>query len=150
MRLRSNARRAATTVECAFVYPLTFFFVVGLLVGSMGIFRYQEMASLSREAARYASVHGTQYAKVAGVTAPTPAEIYTAVVVDKAVALDLSRLNYSITYDTNNAPSHIVIATGDVTPHTNKVRVTLSYQWIPEAFLGGITLSSTSEMTMSY
>jgi hypothetical protein len=32
----------------------------------------------------------------------------------------------------------------------NKVRVTVSYRWLPEAYLGGITLSSTAEMPMSY
>jgi len=156
MRLRYNPRRAATVVECAFVYPITFLFVVGLLVGSMGMFRYQQIASLSREASRYASVHGTLYAKDANVTAPTPADIYAAAVVDKAVALDLSQLSPSITYEdghgniTSNAPSRIDIVSGNVTPYANTVKVTLTYKWVPEAFLGGITLTSTSETTMSY
>ena len=32
----------------------------------------------------------------------------------------------------------------------NTVSVTVTYQWVPEAFLGGMTLSSTSECPMSY
>jgi hypothetical protein len=32
----------------------------------------------------------------------------------------------------------------------NTVTVTLTYQWIPEAFFGGITLRSTSVLPMSY
>lgn len=150
MRLRSGPRRAATTVECAVVYPITFLFVVGLLVGSMGMFRYQQIASLAREASRYASVHGTQYAKDANVPAPTPADIYNAAVAAKAVGLDLSKMTYSITYNTSNAPSHINVVNGNVTPYGNTVTVTLTYSWVPEAYLGGITLKSTSQATMSY
>jgi Flp pilus assembly protein TadG len=150
MRLRANLRGGATTVECAFVYPVTFLFVIGLMVGAMGMFRYQEMATLSREAARYASVHGTEYARTAKTTAPTPDEIYAATVTKMAVGLDLSKLSYSITYDTSNAPYRIDSAKADVSPYFNTVKVTLTYKWIPEAFLGSINLTSTSEMTMSY
>jgi hypothetical protein len=35
-------------------------------------------------------------------------------------------------------------------PIQNTVTVTLTYTWVPEAFLGGVTLSSTSVMPMSY
>jgi Flp pilus assembly protein TadG len=150
MRLRSRPRGAATTVECAVVYPVTFLFVVGLLVGSMGMFRYQQIATLAREASRYAAVHGTQYAKDAKVPAPTPADIFAAAVEAKAVGLDLGKMTYSITYDTNNAPSHMNIVSGNVTPYGNTVTVTLNYVWVPEAYLGGITLTSTSQTLMSY
>src|SRR5262245_46773035 len=150
MRLRRLPRPAATLVECAIIYPITFLILIGLLVGSMGMFRYQEMASLSREAARYASVHGTDYARDTGTTAPTPEQIYQAVVVPQAVNLDLERLSYSITYDQSNAPTSVKVASGNVQPYTNKVKVTLTYQWIPEAFLGGITLTSTAELPMSH
>lgn len=150
MRLRPNPRRAVTTVECALVYPITFLLVVGLLVGSMGMFRYQQIASLAREASRYAAVHGTQYAKDANVPAPTPADIYAAAVSSKAVGLDLSQMSYSITYNTSNAPFHINIASGNVTPYGNTVTVKLTYMWIPEAYLGGITLTSTSQTLMYY
>ena len=50
-----SSRRAATVVECSLVLPLTFFLLLTLLVGSMGVFRYQEVATLAREASRYAS-----------------------------------------------------------------------------------------------
>jgi Flp pilus assembly protein TadG len=149
--LRNQQRRSgATLVECAIVYPITLLFVLGLIIGAMGIFRYQEMASLARETARYAAVHGTQYALDAGVTAPTPDQIFQAVVPPRAAGLDLTKLSYNITYNTNNAPAHIVVQNGDVTPFTNTVTVTLTYQWLPEAFLGGVTLSSTAQIPMSY
>jgi hypothetical protein len=132
------------------VYPSVFLFTLGLVIGAGGIFRYQELASLARRAARYAAVHGTQYAKDTGNPAPTPADIYNSQVAPYAAALDPSKLSYSITYNTSNDPYRTTIVNGNVVPVANTVTVTLTFQWLPEAFLGGITLSSTSVMTMSY
>ena len=150
--LRAPQRRSgATVVECAFVYPVVFLLMLGLLVGAAGIFRYSQLASLSREAARYASVHGGQYAQEMKVTAPTPADIYNNVVLPMAVGFDTSQLNYSITYNTSNWPYHTTLDNNNnVVPIQNTVTVTLTYQWVPELFLGGVTLSSTSVMPMSY
>jgi Flp pilus assembly protein TadG len=151
MRRAPQRRSGATLVECAFVYPVFFLLVLGLLVGAAGIFRYSQLASLSREAARYASVHGGQYAQEMKVTAPAPADIYNNVVLPMAVGFDTSQLNYSITYNSSNWPFHTILdANNNVIPIQNTVTVTLTYQWLPEAFLGGITLSSTSVMPMSY
>jgi Flp pilus assembly protein TadG len=151
MRRAPQRRSGATVVECAFVYPVFFLLVLGLLVGAAGIFRYSQLASLTREAARYASVHGGQYAQEMKVTAPTPADIYNNVVLGMAAGFDTSQLNYSITYNTNNWPYHTTLdASNNVIPIQNTVTVTLTYQWVPEAFLGGVTLSSTSVMPMSY
>jgi Flp pilus assembly protein TadG len=151
MRRAPQRRSGATAVECAVVYPVVFLVILGLLVGAAGIFRYSQLASLSREAARYASVHGGQYAQEMKVTAPTPADIYNDVVLPRAEGFDTSQLNYSITYNTNNMPYHTTLdANKNVIPIQNTVTVTLTYQWLPEAFLGGVTLSSTSVMPMSY
>ena len=151
MRQARQRRPGATVVECALVYPVFLLLVLGLLVGAAGIFRYSQLASLTREAARYASVHGGQYAQEMKVAAPTPADIYNNVVLPMAVGFDTSQLNYSITYDTSNYPTHTILdADNNVIPIQNTVTVTLTYQWVPEAFLGGITLTSTSVMPMSY
>ena len=151
MRRAPQRRSGATVVECAFVYPVFLLLVLGLLVGAAGIFRYSQLASLTREAARYASVHGAQYAKEMKVTAPTPADIYNNVVLPMAVGVDTSQLKYSITYDTSNSPFHTTLdSNNNVIPIQNNVTVTLTYQWLPEALLGGVTLSSTSVMPMSY
>ena len=151
MRRAPLRRSGATVVECAFVYPILFLLVLGLLVGAAGIFRYSQLASLTREAARYASVHGAQYAKEMQLTAPTPADIYNNVVLPRAEGFDTSQLNYSVTYNNTNTPYHTTLdANNDVVPIQNTVTVTLTYLWLPEAFLGGVTLSSTSVMPMSY
>ena len=151
MRRAPQRRSGATVVECAVVYPVVFLLVLGLLIGAAGIFRYSQLASLAREAARYASVHGGQYAQEMKVTAPTPDQIYNNVVLPMAAAIDTSQLSYSITYNTSNWPYHTTLdASNNVIPIQNTVTVTLTYQWLPEAFLGGVTLSSTSVMPMSY
>ena len=48
-----GGRGAATAVECAFILPVTFFLMFGLVVGAMGVFRYQEVCTLARDGARY-------------------------------------------------------------------------------------------------
>ena len=65
-------RRSATTiVECALVFPALMIFLFGLIIGGLGVFRYQEVASLAREGARYASVRGTDYSSATGKPAAT-------------------------------------------------------------------------------
>lgn len=151
MRRAPQRRSGATVVEATFVYPVVFLLILGLLVGAAGIFRYSQLASLSREAARYASVHGGQYAQEMKVTAPTADDIYTDAVLPNAAGFDTSRLSHSITYDTSNMPFHTTLdSNNNILPVQNNVTVTLTYQWVPELYLGGITLSSTSVMPMSY
>ena len=138
MLLRSTRkRRGATIVECAMVYPVTLLLLIGLIVGGLGVFRYQQVASLAREAARYASVRGTRYAQSTGKAAATQQTIFEEVVKTRAVGLDPNRLTCTVTWNPSNRPG------SDVT-------VLVSYDWIPEAYLGAITLSSTSTMRVSY
>src|SRR5262245_9881645 len=70
-RLRPwTARRGATLMEYAIITPITFLLILGLIVGGLGIFRYQEVSSLAREATRHASTHGGQYS-IDGMPAKT-------------------------------------------------------------------------------
>jgi hypothetical protein len=118
-------------------------------VGALGVFRYQELASLSRRGARYASVHGLQYSKDTGNPAATPADVYANAIEPYAVGLDKTQLNYSVTWNQSNAPTQGVVVNGKLVPMRNTVSVTVTYRWVPEAFFGGVTLSSTSTMPMS-
>jgi Flp pilus assembly protein TadG len=149
---RARQRRSgATVVECAFVYPVLFLLLIGLMVGAAGMFRYSQLASLAREGARYACVHGGQYAQEMGVTAPTQDQIFNNVIAPMAAGFDTTQISYSITYNASNLPySTTIDANNNVVPIQNTVTVTLTYTWVPEAFLGGVTLSSTSVMPMSY
>jgi Flp pilus assembly protein TadG len=150
MRLKSARRQGSTVIEFAIVGPVALFLLIGLLVGAMGTFRYQEVAYLARQASRYASVRGTRYATETGQPAASAQDIYNNAIVAQNVGLDLSQLTYSVTWNADNNPSHTQTTTsGQQVTVTNKVRVTITYQWIPEAYLGGITMTSTSETPMS-
>jgi Flp pilus assembly protein TadG len=142
-------RRAAVLVEHAIIYPVLFLLVLGLTVGGIGIFRYQEVASLAREAARYASTHGAQYRQDAGLgtgdaTAWTN-DIYTNAIAPNVAALDPNSLSYTCTWPVVGNQS----TQSDNWPGS-QVTVTVSYQWLPEVYLvGPITLTSTSSMPIT-
>jgi Flp pilus assembly protein TadG len=151
MRLlqRSRPRKAAVIVESAIVYPALFILVLGLTVGGIGVFRYQEVASLAREAARYGSTHGAQYRQDAGLSTGDSTvwstDIYNNAISPNIVALDVNSLSYTCTWPAViNQPNK-----SDNWPGS-QVTVTVSYQWFPEVYLvGPITLSSTSSMPIT-
>jgi Flp pilus assembly protein TadG len=150
MRIRSsNNRSGVTSIEFAVVAPIAFFFILALLIGGMGIFRYQQVASVAREATRWASVHGLQYQADTGNTAATDVDVYNNVIAPNAIGLDLSQLTYKVTWNTDNSPYHTTISNNQVVGVRNTVTVKLTYQWIPEAFIGGVTMTSTSTLPMS-
>ena len=142
-------RRGATIVEMAIVGPLVFMLLVGLLVGSLGVFRYQQIARLARDASRWASVHGTSYASDTKLTAATSTDVYNTAIQPYAQGLDLTKLGYTVTWSTSNSPSHKVTVNNQTIKVANTVTVTITYQWIPVAYLGGATMSSTSVDVMS-
>lgn len=150
MRLHSQRRSGATVVECALIYPVFFFLIFALIVGGVGIFRHHQVASLARQAARYAAVHGAQYAKDTGLPAATADSLRSTVIVPNAASLDPEKLSCTVSWDQNNWPYHTDIVNGDIVGTGNTVSVTVTYQWIPELYLGGITLSSTSVLPMAY
>jgi Flp pilus assembly protein TadG len=153
MRLNDLKRPGTTVVECAVVYPLVFIFLLGLVIGAMGILRYQEVASLARRGARYACVHGTQYARDTHNQAATPTDIYNNAIDPYVVALDKSQLSYSVSYNQNNAPTRDVVVSNNgvnnIVGLRNQVSVTVNYTWISTRYFGSVTLTSTSTVPMS-
>jgi hypothetical protein len=136
---RQARRRAISVVEGAIVYPTVLLFTVGLLVGGAGIFRYQQVCSLAREASRWASVHGSDYASDTSNAAATATDVLNKAVLPNAVGLDSTKLTCTVTWNPDNKPPD------------STVTVTVSYQWTPEAFLTGpIKLSSSSTVYMQY
>jgi hypothetical protein len=136
-------------VEAAFVYPTTFILMLALFVGGTGIFRYQEVAWLARNGARYASTHGAQYRKDAGLSVGTSTDWSTDIsnnaVTPNLVSLDPGLVGVSVSWpDVVNQPGK-----PDNWPGS-KVTVTVSYQWFPEwGPVGPITLTSTSSMPIT-
>jgi Flp pilus assembly protein TadG len=138
-------RRAAVLVEAALVYPVLFLLIIGTVVVGLGVFRYNQVANLAREGARYACVRGTQYAADTGNAAATTTTI-SDYVKGMAAGLDTNSLRVETSWSTSNAPT----TTSGSSTTKNTVTVTVSYPWVPEAYFGGVTLTSSSVMTMSY
>jgi Flp pilus assembly protein TadG len=164
MIVHARRRSGATLVECAFIYPIAFLLLLGLVVGGLGIFRYQEVAHLAREGARYASTHGGKYQEEGmpqqtGVSAISSSSDLSTYLATQTTLLDPSKLQVSVSWSAAgsitpaNYPSY-ADSTSTVPGQSiiqNYVTVTVTYQWLPEVFLvGPITLTSTSQMAMSY
>src|SRR5215212_5911881 len=98
-RVRRRPRRGLCLVESAVVYPLVLLIFVGMLVVGMGVYRYEHVATLASEGARWASVHGWQYENDLNPTnrpdlpqAATEQDV-RAFIVGRAVGLDMSPEN---------------------------------------------------------
>jgi len=148
-RFVPRRRRGFAATESIVVLPTLFFLIFATVVGGYGIFRYQQIAMLAREGARYASVHGGQYQQETGNSAATAQDVYNNAIVPYATSLDLKQLTYSVSWNANNMP--YTVSNDYETPTGNTVTVTVRYNWFPEVYLvGPITLSSTSTVPMSY
>ncbi len=126
-------------VETAIVLPVVMMLILGTFSTAMGVYYYQLVATLAREGARYASVHGTQYAADTGNSAATSADIYNNAILPMAVGLNLTPSDVTVAWNTTNSP------------YNNSVSVTVTYQWTPDLYITGpLNLTSTSVMPMSY
>src|SRR5262245_11391125 len=103
---RTSARQGASTVEFAMVAPVLLFLLFALIIGGLGIFRYHQVASLAREAARYACVRGLDYARETGNPAATQDSIRAEVILKNSVGLDPSRLSCAVSWDKSNMPKN--------------------------------------------
>jgi Flp pilus assembly protein TadG len=173
MRFSSHAirrrRRGSHILECALVCPLLILMSIGTLVVGMGVFRYQQTASLAREGSRWASVRGWQYqhdlnpyGKLDLPMAATPQDVRDHIA-SQAILLNTSpdALNVQVTWNTDNKQAHTLLdaygtpqvdSSGNVILVGNVVTVKVTYNWTPEvlSFLDPVSLSSTSTIPMSY
>jgi Flp pilus assembly protein TadG len=149
MILKPHGRRGAALIEGAFVFPVLVFFILALIVGATGIFRFQEVNYAAHEGARYASVHGAEWAKEQNTTAATPQDVYDNAIKPRFMTVDPAQANYSVTWNQNNSPTRLT--TSYERPVVNTVTVTVTYTWMPEMYLvGPITLTGTSTLPMSH
>jgi len=143
-------RRGATLVETGLVLSFTLLVILGLVVVGLGVFRYQQTAAVAREAARWASVRGGLYAQETGQPAATQDSVKNQVIPNFSSGLDPNSITvFGVTWD-NASKMPIYFDSVNQVWKSNAVHVTISYQWVPEAFFGGVTLTSTSEMPQSY
>ena len=156
--LRSQSRPASATVEAAIVFPIMLTLLLTLIVGGIGVFRYQQVALLGQEASRWASVRGADYHKDTNQTCPTEDQICQQAVLPMAVGMDASQLTVQTQWvnqgnatvqDWDAAPKDVKSLTASGEYVTNTVRVTITYNWIPGILVGPWTLTSVSETPMS-
>ena len=149
-RSRAARRRPGTTVlECALVLPVVFFLMLGLAVGATAVFRYQEVATLAREGARYASTHGYQYRKDSGLPLGTKDDWQKDVIENgikpKVLMADPAALRVTVSWpDVINQPGK-----PDNWPGS-RVDVTVSYQWTPPIlWTGPLVMTNKSSMPIT-
>ena len=146
---RTQSRRGTTTVELAITCPIAFFLIIATVIGGMGVFRYQQVAALSREGARWASVHGSEYALDTGKPAATGEDVFNTIILPAAVGLDPDHLTYEVSWNKTNDP--LTVDANYEKPFGNTVSVRVNYEWFPELFLvGPFMLTSTSTAQMAY
>jgi hypothetical protein len=121
-----------TTAECGVVYALTLLLIMGTIIEGLGVFRYQQLASLAREGARWASVHGPTYQLEKNKPAPTSQDVYNNVIAPMMVGFDATKFTCTLAMTSSTAS------------------VTLTYVWTPEGFFSPITLTSTSIFPITY
>ena len=129
----SQSRRGATIVEMAVVGPLAFLMVIGLMIGALGIFRYNQIAALAHEGARWAAVRGRNFEQINHRKPITADDIRANVIVPRAAGIDLNRIVCTMSLD----KGHSVVS------------VTVRYLWLPEAYFGKLTLSNTATTLVS-
>jgi Flp pilus assembly protein TadG len=121
---QQSRRRGTSAVEFALVAPILFMLLVGLMIGGLEVFRYQQVATLTRDCARYASVHGAKWAQANNNgTLTTADDIFTNVVGARGFVLDLPtvKANSTVTWDdTTQMPT-------TTSGQTNRVHVTIKF-----------------------
>ena len=152
-------RRAALAVETAIVLPVMLFLLLMLIIGGIGVFRYQQVACLAREGARWASVRGSSWQIDTDGTATTQNDILQNGVLPLAVGMDTSKVTIQVdlidgqtgtatAWDSSRRSP--VSLTNKNEGVTNRVRVTVNYEWSPGVLIpGSITMTSVSEVPMS-
>jgi len=156
----------AQVLETAIVLPVVMMLTLGTCSTAMGVYYYQLVASLAREGARYASVHGTQYAADTGNSVATAADIYNNAILPMAVGLNTTYLSYQVQWGTDVSGSWVWTSWDSSAkspisynpnspppgePQYNSVSVTVTYQWTPDfPITGPLNLTSISVMPMSY
>jgi Flp pilus assembly protein TadG len=149
MRRFIKRRRRGTVLEQALVSMVLLTVIFGTIVGGLGVVRYFQLASVAREAARWAAVHGATYHEDTGRAVATEADVYNTVIEPRAGLLHLADLTYTVTWDdAGKEPLYYDAATD--THKRNQVHVQLTYVWRAEMLLGTHTFTTDAREPMSY
>lgn len=155
MLTRRTPRRGATLVESALVYPVLFLLLIGIVVISLLVFRKQQVTYLAREGARWAAVHGADYASESNSPATTAADVHSNAILPYAASMHSADLSTSVSWSNNDQrPTRTVVETINGVPtvisRSNTVTVTVSYNWTTGTWFGSFTLTGSSVATMQF
>jgi Flp pilus assembly protein TadG len=120
MLRRTKARRGAVLAESALIYPVLFLLMLGIVLLGISVFRYQQVAHASREASRWASVHGEKYGQENNTTAATPEEIFNNAIAPQAAGMPTQGMLVTVTQN---------VVTGTVTYSGTNGGLTYSVTW---------------------
>ena len=129
-KIRMNQCRGTAVVEIALMAMLFFGLIVGILDVGRAVFAYNSVAAVTRDATRFAIVHGRRS------SSPATATDIQDFVRDRLSGFD--GVNVSTTWTPNNRQGSLV-----------RVRVTYNYNPIVALF-PSVELKATSQMAMSY
>jgi Flp pilus assembly protein TadG len=162
MLQRKTARPGTVLAETALIYPILFLIVLGVIMLGLSVFRYQQASHISREAARWASVHGEQYATEQNTTAATPQDICTNAVAPFAASMSTQGMTFTsataagtITYTGVSADGSVTLAVtwntraDGVTPDKRPKRTIQ----VPDPITGGfkdVAQYNTVSVTVTY
>jgi Flp pilus assembly protein TadG len=136
MRLKPNKRGGAVAVESAIVLPVAVGVLVAIVSGALAVSTYQQVAAMSREASRYASVRGQQYSQSTGKPPATATDVYNDVISQRLINMDPNNLTYSVTWNPDNKPG-------------STVTVTITYQMSVPIY-GTMTFTSTATSQVTW
>lgn len=153
-------RSGIMAIEAAVVYPILVLLILGLIVGGTAVFRYQQVAFLAREAARWASVRGSDWQKTTDQTSPSSSDIRAQSVIPYASGMDPNGLTVTVEWidqitgtatSWDSASKDPVSLTNTGGYVSNKVRVSIGYQYSPNFWIvGPLNLQSVCEHPMSF
>ncbi len=159
VRRCKRRRRGALTVETAVVLPVLLFLVLMIVVGGIGVFRYQQVACLAREGTRWTAVRGSLWQLETGQTSPAQQDILQNAVLPLAVGMDASKITIQAEWIDGQTGAATAWDSSRKNPTslskmsqgvTNRVRVTVNYAWAPGVLLSGsVNMTSVSEVPLS-
>jgi Flp pilus assembly protein TadG len=133
---KTNLRSGAVVVESAIVLPVALVVLMAIVSGALAVFTYQQVASLARDGARAASVHGHEWSQSTGNAAWTATDVYNNAISPQMINLDPSNLTYAVTWNSSNYQG-------------NYVTVTVTYQMSVPIY-GTLTLNSTATQMVTW
>jgi Flp pilus assembly protein TadG len=145
--------RGSTLVEFAFLIPVLFALVFGIIDFGRMLYSYHFVSNAAREATRWASVRGRDCTGLSGCppgAAATDVSSYVTSIAPMGIDTSPSKLN--VTTNWVMPPNNLPICTTYPTNPGCAVQVQVSYQFkfiLPFLPTSGYRMTSTSEMIIS-